>query len=97
MLCWHMEIITVGLPSIASPVLALLSTENPQAMIAIGGVLCAIFGGVTAAFVARKNNTMDIFKITKFNMCVIGILVGIGLLSLLPFMGLTCRWCTVGS
>jgi uncharacterized membrane protein len=93
-----MEIITIGLPSIASPVLALLSTENPQAMIAIGGVLCAIFGGVTAAFVARKNNnTMDIFKITKFNMCVIGILVGIGLLSLLPFMGLTCRWCTVGS
>jgi hypothetical protein len=90
-----MGIITVGLPSIASPILALLSTENPQAMIAIGGVLCAIFGGVTVAFVARKNNnTIDMFKITKFNICIIGILLGIGLLSLLPFMGLTCRWCT---
>ena len=88
-----MEIITVGFPSIASPILALLSTENPQVMIAIGGVLCAIFGGVTAAFVARKNNT-TLFKITKFNICVIGILVGIALLSLIPFMGLTCRWCT---
>jgi ABC-type enterobactin transport system permease subunit len=92
-----MEITTVGLPSIASPILALLATENPQVMIAIGGVLCAIFGGVTAAFVAWKNNT-TLFKITKFNICIIGILVGIVLLSLLPFMGLTCRWCTsVGS
>ena len=88
-----MGIITVGFPSIASPILALLSTENPQVMIAIGGVLCAIFGGVTAAFVARKNNT-TLFKITKFNICIIGILVGIALLSLLPFIGLTCRWCT---
>jgi hypothetical protein len=84
---------TVGLPLIVSPILALLSTENPQVMIAIGGVLCAIFGGVTAAFVARKNNT-TLFKITKFNTCIIGILVGIALLSLIPFMGLTCRWCT---
>ena len=84
---------TVGLPLIVSPILALLSTENPQVMIAIGGVLCAIFGGVTAAFVARKNNT-TLFKITKFNICIIGILVGIALISLLPFMGLTCRWCT---
>jgi hypothetical protein len=90
-----MEIMTIGLPSIASPILALLSIENPQVMIALGGVLCAIFGGVTAAFVARKNNnTTDMFKITKFNICIIGILVGIGLLSLLPFMGLACRWCT---
>jgi hypothetical protein len=89
-----MEIITFGLTSIASPILALLATENPQVMIAIGGVICAIFGGVTAAFVARKNNTTDMFKITKFNICIIGILVGITLLSLLPFMGLTCRWCT---
>ena len=89
-----MEIMTVGLPPIASPILALLSTENPQVMIAIGGVLCAIFGGVIAAFVGRKENTIDMFKITKFNICIIGILVGIGLLSLLPFMGLTCRWCT---
>ena len=32
------------------------------------------------------------FKITKFNICIIGMLVGIGLISLLPFMGLTCRW-----
>jgi uncharacterized membrane protein YeiH len=88
-----MEIITVGLPSIASPILALLSTENPQVMIAIGGVLCAIFGGVIAAFVANKNNT-TIFKMTKFNICIIGILVGIALLSLIPFIGLTCRWCT---
>ena len=86
---------TVGLPWIVSPILALLSTENPQVMIAIGGVLCAIFGGVTAAFVARKkNNTIDMFKITKFNICIIGILVGIALLSLIPFIGLTCRWCT---
>ena len=89
-----MEIMTIGLPSIASPILALLSTENPQVMIALGGILCAIFGGVTAAFVARKKNTMDMFKITKFNICIIGILVGITLLSLLPFMGLACRWCT---
>jgi hypothetical protein len=84
---------TVGLPLIVSPILALLSTENPQVTIAIGGILCAIFGGVTAAFVARKNNT-TLFKITKFNICIIGILVGIALLSLIPFMGLTCRWCT---
>ena len=84
---------TVGLPWIVSPILALLSTENPQVMIAVGGVLCAIFGGVTAAFVVRKNNT-TLFKITKFNICIIGILVGIALLSLIPFMGLTCRWCT---
>ena len=84
---------TVGLPWIVSPILALLSTENPQVMVAIGGVICAIFGGVIAAFVARKNNT-TLFKITKFNICIIGILVGIALLSLLPFMGLTCRWCT---
>ena len=32
------------------------------------------------------------FKITKFNICIIGMLVGIGLICLLPFMGLTCRW-----
>ena len=84
---------TVGLPWIVSPILVLLSTENPQVMIAIGGVLCAIFGGVIAVFVARKNNT-TLFKMTKYNICIIGILVGIALLSLLPFMGLTCRWCT---
>jgi uncharacterized membrane protein YeiH len=84
---------TVGLPWIVSPILALLSTENPQVMMSIGGILCAIFGGVIAAFVANKNNT-TLFKITKFNICIIGILVVIALLSLLPFMGLTCRWCT---
>ena len=84
---------TVGLPSIVSPILALLSTENPQVMIATGGILCAIFGGVTAAFVAKKNDT-TLFKMTKFNICIIGILVGIALISLLPFIGLTCRWCT---
>jgi hypothetical protein len=37
---------TLGLPFIASPIFALLSTENPQVMIATGGILCAIFGGV---------------------------------------------------
>jgi hypothetical protein len=84
---------TVGLPWIVSPILALLSTENPQVMMSIGGILCAIFGGVIAAFVANKKNT-TLFKITKFNICIIGILVVIALLSLLPFMGLTCRWCT---
>ena len=84
---------TVGFPLIVSPILALLSTENPQVMIAIGGVLCAIFGGVIATFVANKNNT-TLFKITKLNICIIGILVGIALISLLPFIGLTCRWCT---
>ena len=88
-----MEIITVGLPSIASPILALLSTENPQVMIALAGVLCAIFGGFVAAFVANKNNT-TLFKMTKYNICIIGLLVGIALLSLIPFIGLTCRWCT---
>jgi len=36
------------------------------------------------------------FKITKFNLCVIGMLVGIGLISALPFVGLSCRWCTAG-
>ena len=71
---------TVGLPSIVSPILALLSTENPQVTIAIGGILCAIFGGVIAAFVAKKNDT-TLFKMTKFNICIIGILVGIALLS----------------
>jgi ABC-type spermidine/putrescine transport system permease subunit II len=71
----------------------LLSTENPQVMIAIAGVLCAIFGGVIAAFASWKNNT-TLFKMTKLNICIIGILVGIALISLLPFMGLTCRWCT---
>jgi len=84
---------TVGLPSLALPILAVLSTENPQVMVAVGGVLCAIFGGVTAAFVAMKSNT-SLFKITKYNICIIGILVGIALLSFLPFIGLTCRWCT---
>ena len=34
------------------------------------------------------------FKITKFKICVIGMIVGVGLISLLPFMGMTCRWCT---
>jgi hypothetical protein len=31
---------------------------------------------------------------TKFNICIVGMVVGIGLTSALPFMGLTCRWCT---
>jgi hypothetical protein len=39
-----------------------------------------------------NENKDDMFKITKFNICIIGMLVGIGLISLLPFMGLTCRW-----
>ncbi|MBD0360768.1 MAG: hypothetical protein ICV56_08680 [Nitrososphaeraceae archaeon] len=43
----------------------------------------------------KDGDTM--FKITKFNICIIGMLVGIGLISLLPVMGLTCRWgCTPG-
>jgi len=37
-----------------------------------------------------------VFKATKFNICVIGMIVGIALISMLPFMGLTCRWCTAG-
>ena len=36
------------------------------------------------------------FKLTKFNVCVIGMVVGIGLISILPFVGLSCRWCTTG-
>ena len=36
------------------------------------------------------------FKATKFNICVIGMIVGTALISMLPFMGLTCRWCTAG-
>jgi hypothetical protein len=45
-----------------------------------------------------NENKDDMFKITKFNICIIGMLIGIGLISLLPFMGLTCRWgCTAGS
>ncbi|MFL6317753.1 MAG: hypothetical protein ACJ71K_05940 [Nitrososphaeraceae archaeon] len=39
----------------------------------------------------------QMFKITKFKVCVIGMLVGVGLVSLLPFIGLTCRWCTGSS
>ncbi|HEY6886112.1 MAG TPA: hypothetical protein VI278_18935 [Nitrososphaeraceae archaeon] len=39
-------------------------------------------------------NKCEMFKITKFKVCVIGMIVGVGLISLLPFMGLTCRWCT---
>jgi len=34
------------------------------------------------------------FKITKYKICVAGMLLGVGLISLLPFMGLTCRSCT---
>ena len=30
----------------------------------------------------------------KIQICVAGMLLGVGLISLLPFMGLTCRWCT---
>jgi hypothetical protein len=46
-----------------------------------------------------NENKNDIFRITKFKVCVIGMLIGgIGLISLLPVMGLICRWgCTVGS
>jgi hypothetical protein len=36
------------------------------------------------------------FKITKFNLCMIGMFVEIGLITALPFMGLLCRWCTAG-
>jgi hypothetical protein len=39
-------------------------------------------------------NKYEMFKITKFKVCVIGMIVGIGLISLLPFMGLTCRLST---
>lgn len=38
----------------------------------------------------------NMFKITKFNLCVIGMFLGIGLISALPFVGLSCRWCTAG-
>ena len=51
-----MEIITVGSSAVSTTILAILWTENPQAMIAIGGVLCAIFGGLTAALFARKKD-----------------------------------------
>jgi hypothetical protein len=30
---------------------------------------------------------------TKFNICIVGMIVGIGLISALPFMGLTRRCC----
>jgi hypothetical protein len=36
------------------------------------------------------------FKITNFHLCVIGMLVGIGFMSALPFTGLSCRWRTAG-
>jgi hypothetical protein len=39
---------------------------------------------------------VHMFKITKFNLCMVGMVVGIGLISALPFMGLSCRWCTPG-
>jgi hypothetical protein len=35
-------------------------------------------------------------KITKINLCVMEMLVGIGFMSALPFMGLSCKWCTAG-
>jgi hypothetical protein len=44
----------------------------------------------------KGNIRYDMFKITKFNLCVIGMFVGIGLISMIPFMGLSCRWCTAG-
>ncbi|HKG89807.1 MAG TPA: hypothetical protein VKA95_15925 [Nitrososphaeraceae archaeon] len=31
-----------------------------------------------------------------YTLCVIGMVIGIGLISALPLMGLTCRWCTAG-
>jgi hypothetical protein len=43
-----------------------------------------------------NENKDEMFKITKYNLCIIGMLVAIGVISLLPFMGLTCRWgCTI--
>jgi len=33
------------------------------------------------------------FGVTKFKICMIGMLVGIGLIGVLPLIGLTCRWC----
>ena len=41
-----------------------------------------------------EQNNSGMFKITKFKVCVIGMVLAVGLISLLPFMGLTCRWCT---
>ena len=42
----------------------------------------------------KINVEKNMFKVTKFKICVIGMVVGVGVISLLPFMGLTCRWCT---
>jgi hypothetical protein len=44
--------------------------------------------------VMTRNKGM--FRISKFNVCILGMLVGIGLISALPFVGLSCRWCTAG-
>jgi hypothetical protein len=41
-----------------------------------------------------EENKYKMFKITKFKVCIMGMIAGVGLISLLPFMGLTCRWCT---
>jgi hypothetical protein len=31
------------------------------------------------------------FKLTKFSICIVGMIVGITIIGALPFMGLTCR------
>jgi hypothetical protein len=46
--------------------------------------------------VIDRSDSKNMFKITKFNLCMIGMFVGIGLITALPFMGLSCRWCTAG-
>ena len=33
------------------------------------------------------------FKLTKFSICIVGMIVGITIIGALPFMGLSCRWC----
>lgn len=44
----------------------------------------------------NRKYKIEMFKITKFNVCVLGMLVGIGFISALPFIGLSCRWCSAG-
>ena len=34
---------------------------------------------------------MNMYKLTKFSICIVGMIVGITIIGALPFMGLTCR------
>jgi hypothetical protein len=38
-----------------SAIASLLSTENPQIMVAIAGGVCAVFGAAVVAFTRKKN------------------------------------------